>query len=74
MAKLTTPEKANRLARAIASDIAAYNEAAIVRALADDNFFDAMNLSLKLYRLWLSTHLVFFWVSQKVHISIVIFF
>lgn len=42
MAKLITPEKANRLARAIASDIAAYNEAAILRALAEDNFFDAM--------------------------------
>ena len=47
MAKLTTPEKANRLARAIASDIAAYNEAAIVRALADDNFFDAMSEELE---------------------------
>ncbi len=42
MAKLVTPEKANRLARAIASDIAAYNEAAITRALADDRFFEAM--------------------------------
>ena len=37
MAKLTTPEKANRLARAIASDIAAYNDAAITRALAEDS-------------------------------------
>ena len=42
MAKLTTPEKANRLARAIASDIAAYNDAAITRALAEDSFFEAM--------------------------------
>jgi hypothetical protein len=42
MAKLITPAKANRLARAIASDIAAYNEAAILKALADDKFFEAM--------------------------------
>lgn len=37
-----TPELAVRLARAIASDIALYNEEKIKKALEEDNFFDAL--------------------------------
>jgi tRNA pseudouridine-54 N-methylase len=34
--------KARRLARAIASDISAYNEEKIVKGIEQDNFFDAL--------------------------------
>jgi hypothetical protein len=37
---ITTPELANRLARAIASDICLYNEDKIVRGIQQDTLFD----------------------------------
>lgn len=37
---IETPEAANRLARAIASDISLYNEEKIKRGIEEDNFFD----------------------------------
>lgn len=37
---ITTPELANRLARAIASDICLYNEDKIVRGIQQDALFD----------------------------------
>ena len=36
---IDTPEAANRLARAIASDLALYNEAKIKEGIEQDNFF-----------------------------------
>jgi hypothetical protein len=39
---IQTEEAARRLARAIASDIALYNEAKIVQGLVDDNLFEAI--------------------------------
>lgn len=42
MAAITDPAHARRLARAIASDIGLYNEAAIDQAIAEDNLFDAL--------------------------------
>jgi len=35
-------ESAKRLARAIASDISIYNEAAIVKGIEEDNLFDSL--------------------------------
>ncbi len=37
---ITSPELANRLARAIASDIALYNEEKIVRGIQEDTLFE----------------------------------
>lgn len=42
MASITLPEKAVRLARAIASDISLYNEPKIIEAIANDTFFEAL--------------------------------
>ena len=42
MASITKPEKAVRLARAIASDISLYNEERIIEAIENDTFFEAM--------------------------------
>ena len=42
MASITLPEKAVRLARAIASDISLYNEERIAEAISNDTFFEAM--------------------------------
>jgi len=42
-APIETSEAATRLARAIASDIASYNEEKIRRSLEEDTFFDAMH-------------------------------
>ena len=39
---IETPEAANRLARAICSDVALYNEEKVVRGLQQDNFFDVL--------------------------------
>ena len=54
MALITDPARARRLARAIASDIALYNEAAIDAAIAQDTFFAAcegrLEEGLQLYR------------------------
>jgi hypothetical protein len=41
-APIEAPEAANRLARAIASDIALYNEEKIKKGIEEDNFFDAL--------------------------------
>lgn len=41
-ALIEAPEAANRLARAIASDISLYNEEKIKRGIEEDNFFDAL--------------------------------
>ena len=42
MASITKPEKAVRLARAIASDISLYNEERIIEAIENDTFFEAL--------------------------------
>ena len=42
MALINTPEAANRLARAIASDVSLYNEEKIVEGLQNDNLFDVI--------------------------------
>jgi hypothetical protein len=42
MALIDTPELAVRLARAIASDIALYNEAKIVAGIQNDNLFESL--------------------------------
>jgi len=42
MAMITTPEAANRLARAIASDVSLYNEEKIVQGITNDNLFEVM--------------------------------
>ncbi len=39
---IETPEQANRLARAICSDIALYTEEKLVRGLQQDNLFDVL--------------------------------
>ena len=41
-ALIETPEAANRLARAICSDVALYNEETVVRGLQADTFFDVL--------------------------------
>ncbi|MEL7369083.1 MAG: hypothetical protein AAFN74_09245 [Myxococcota bacterium] len=54
MALVDKPEKAMRLARAIAGDIALYNEEKIVQGIQDDNLFDVLDAEiaegLSLYR------------------------
>ena len=47
MASINKPEKAVRLARAIASDISLYNEEKIARAIESDTFFDALASELE---------------------------
>jgi spore germination protein GerM len=42
MAVIDSPEKAMRLARAIASDISLYNEEKIREGIENDTFFDAV--------------------------------
>ena len=44
---IATPEQANRLARAICSDLSLYNEQKIVRSIEQDNFFDALREELE---------------------------
>lgn len=41
-APIDNPEAANRLARAIVSDVSLYNEAKIKEGIENDTFFDAM--------------------------------
>jgi len=43
MALIDTPEAANRLARAIASDLSLYNEAKIKEGIENDTFFSILN-------------------------------
>jgi hypothetical protein len=43
---IDTPEAAMRLARAIASDIALYNEAKIIEGIVQDNLFDVLNTEI----------------------------
>lgn len=54
VALIDTPEAATRLARAIASDIALYNEDKIIEGIENDNLFellsDEINEGLTLYR------------------------
>jgi len=40
--QITEPEAAKRLARAIASDLALYNEAKVKQGIEGDSFFDLM--------------------------------
>ena len=47
MPLIENPEQANRLARAICSDLSLYNEEKIVRGIEQDNFFDAMHEELE---------------------------
>ena len=47
MATITEPEKAVRLARAIASDISLYNEEKIIECIQNDTFFDAVASELE---------------------------
>jgi hypothetical protein len=42
MALIETPEGANRLARAIASDLSLYNEAKIKEGIENDTFFSVL--------------------------------
>jgi hypothetical protein len=42
MALIDTPEAATRLARAIASDIALYNEDKIIEGIENDTLFDVI--------------------------------
>ena len=42
MALIDTPEAANRLARAIASDVSLYNEQKIVEGIQSDSLFDKL--------------------------------
>jgi hypothetical protein len=46
-ALIDDPEKAMRLARAIASDISLYNEEKIVEGISNDTFFDALTAELE---------------------------
>jgi len=39
---ITTPEAANRLARAIVSDIQLYNQQKVIEGLENDNLFDLL--------------------------------
>jgi hypothetical protein len=54
VALIDTPEAATRLARAIASDIALYNEDKIIEGIENDTLFDLLtneiNEGLALYR------------------------
>ena len=47
MALIDTPEAANRLARAIASDLSLYNEAKIKEGIENDTFFSVLNDELE---------------------------
>ncbi len=47
MAVIEEPEKAMRLARAIASDISLYNEEKIKEGIENDTFFDAVSAELE---------------------------
>jgi hypothetical protein len=47
MATIDKPERAQRLARAIASDISLYNEDAVKDGIINDSFFDAVGPELK---------------------------
>ena len=47
MALIDTPEAATRLARAIASDIALYNEDKIIEGIENDTLFDVIAGELK---------------------------
>lgn len=47
MSLIDTPEKAMRLARAIASDISLYNEEKIREGIENDTFFDAIASELE---------------------------
>ena len=47
MASINKPEKAVRLARAIASDISLYNEEKIAEAIQSDTFFEALSAELE---------------------------
>lgn len=47
MALIDTPEAANRLARAIASDISLYNEEKIIRGIQQDTLFDELSAELQ---------------------------
>lgn len=40
--QITTPEAANRLARAICSDLSLYNEQKIIEGIENDTFFDVL--------------------------------
>ena len=42
-ALITAPEAANRLARAIASDLSLYNEEKIIEGIETDNLFEILN-------------------------------
>jgi hypothetical protein len=44
---ISTPEAANRLARAICSDVALYNEEKVVQGLQQDTFFDLLEEELE---------------------------
>ncbi len=43
---IETPEQANRLARAIASDIMLYNEEKIIQGLTEDNLYETLSAEL----------------------------
>lgn len=47
MALIEEPEKAVRLARAIASDISLYNEEKIKQGIENDTFYDAISSELE---------------------------
>ena len=47
MPLIETPEQAIRLARAICSDVALYNDEKIVRGIENDNFFDVLHDELE---------------------------
>lgn len=47
MPLIESPEAAQRLARAICSDVSLYNEEKIVRGIEQDNFFDALREELE---------------------------
>jgi hypothetical protein len=44
---IETPEAANRLARAICSDVSLYNEAKIIQGIEQDTFFDLLRGELE---------------------------
>ena len=46
MALIETPELANRLARAIASDLSLYNEEKIVEGIRSDQLFEALDAEI----------------------------
>jgi hypothetical protein len=44
---IDNPDRARRLARAIASDLTLYNEAKLVQGIQNDNLFDAMTAEIE---------------------------